>query len=209
QSDAGVDPDRARIARRTRGRTRQRRRRLPDQAVRVRRAGGENQGAGAASACASIADSQSRRAGIRHRQAARENRRAKSEPVAEGKDAARIADAKRRAGGDARHDRGDGLGLELQLAYQPDRSIRQSAAPEDRSARRSFADSHRARSRIHDARGMTAQVFVASRWPPMTIRLRLTIYWAAVLAAILLVAAIVVVKLFVRQQWRGVDAALL
>jgi len=56
---------------------------------------------------------------------------------------------------------------------------------------------------------MTAQVFVASRWPPMTIRLRLTIYWAAVLAAILLVAAIVVVKLFERQQWRGVDAALL
>ena len=44
---------------------------------------------------------------------------------------------------------------------------------------------------------------------PMTIRLRLTIYWAAVLAAILLVAAIAVVKIFVRQQFSALDAALL
>ena len=43
----------------------------------------------------------------------------------------------------------------------------------------------------------------------MTIRLRLTIYWAAVLAAILLVAAIAAVKLFARQQWGAMDAALL
>jgi two-component system OmpR family sensor kinase len=43
----------------------------------------------------------------------------------------------------------------------------------------------------------------------MTIRLRLTIYWATVLAAILLAAAIVVVQLFERQQWSGLDAALL
>ena len=43
----------------------------------------------------------------------------------------------------------------------------------------------------------------------MTIRLRLTIYWAAVLAAILLVAAIAGLKLFERQQWSAVDAALL
>ncbi|HKN13222.1 MAG TPA: HAMP domain-containing sensor histidine kinase [Candidatus Binatus sp.] len=43
----------------------------------------------------------------------------------------------------------------------------------------------------------------------MTIRLRLTIYWATVLAAILLVAAIAAVKLFARQQWSALDAALL
>jgi two-component system OmpR family sensor kinase len=43
----------------------------------------------------------------------------------------------------------------------------------------------------------------------MTIRLRLTIYWALVLAAILLAAAIAVVQLFERQQWSGLDAALL
>ena len=43
----------------------------------------------------------------------------------------------------------------------------------------------------------------------MTIRLRLTIYWAAVLAAILLIAAIAVVKLFERQQFSALDAALL
>ena len=43
----------------------------------------------------------------------------------------------------------------------------------------------------------------------MTIRLRLTIYWAAVLAAILLVAAIAAVRLFARQQWSALDAALL
>ena len=43
----------------------------------------------------------------------------------------------------------------------------------------------------------------------MTIRLRLTIYWAAVLAAILLVAAIAAVKLFERQQFSALDAALL
>jgi len=43
----------------------------------------------------------------------------------------------------------------------------------------------------------------------MTIRLRLTIYWAAVLAAILLIAAVAGLKLFERQQWSAVDAALL
>ena len=43
----------------------------------------------------------------------------------------------------------------------------------------------------------------------MTIRLRLTIYWAAVLAAILLIAAGAGLKLFERQQWSAVDAALL
>jgi signal transduction histidine kinase len=43
----------------------------------------------------------------------------------------------------------------------------------------------------------------------MTIRLRLTIYWAAVLAAILLVAAIAAIELFARQQWGTLDAALL
>ena len=56
---------------------------------------------------------------------------------------------------------------------------------------------------------MTPRVAVAARRPPMTIRLRLTIYWAAVLAAILLVAAIAAVKLFARQQWGAMDAALL
>ena len=43
----------------------------------------------------------------------------------------------------------------------------------------------------------------------MTIRLRLIIYWAAVLAAILLVAAIAAIKLFERQQYSALDAALL
>jgi len=43
----------------------------------------------------------------------------------------------------------------------------------------------------------------------MTIRLRLTLYWAAVLALILLVAAIASIKLFERQQWAALDAALL
>jgi signal transduction histidine kinase len=43
----------------------------------------------------------------------------------------------------------------------------------------------------------------------MTIRLRLTIYWAMVLGAILVVAAIAAIKLFERQQFGGLDAALL
>jgi len=43
----------------------------------------------------------------------------------------------------------------------------------------------------------------------MTIRLRLTIYWAAILAAILLVAAIAALTLFARQQFSALDAALL
>ena len=43
----------------------------------------------------------------------------------------------------------------------------------------------------------------------MTIRLRLTIYWAAVLAAILLVAAFAAIKLFERKQFGALDAALL
>src|SRR6266478_6517694 len=43
----------------------------------------------------------------------------------------------------------------------------------------------------------------------MTIRLTLTIYWAAVLATILLVAAIASINLFERQQWTALDAALL
>ena len=56
---------------------------------------------------------------------------------------------------------------------------------------------------------MTPRIAVAARRPRMTIRLRLTIYGAAVLAAILLAAAIAVVQLFERQQWSGLDAALL
>jgi two-component system OmpR family sensor kinase len=56
---------------------------------------------------------------------------------------------------------------------------------------------------------MTPRVALAARRPPMTIRLRLTIYWAAVLAAILLAAAIAVVQLFERQQSSALDAALL
>jgi two-component system OmpR family sensor kinase len=43
----------------------------------------------------------------------------------------------------------------------------------------------------------------------MTIRLRLTIYWAMVLGAILVVAAIAAIKLFERQQFGALDAALL
>lgn len=43
----------------------------------------------------------------------------------------------------------------------------------------------------------------------MTIRLRLTLYWAAVLALILLVAAIAALKLFERKEWSALDAALL
>ena len=43
----------------------------------------------------------------------------------------------------------------------------------------------------------------------MTIRLRLTIYWAAVLAAIVLIAAVTALKLFERQQYGALDAALL
>ena len=43
----------------------------------------------------------------------------------------------------------------------------------------------------------------------MTIRLRLTLYWAAVLAAILIVAAIAALQMFEREQWGALDAALL
>ncbi len=43
----------------------------------------------------------------------------------------------------------------------------------------------------------------------MSIRLRLTLYWAAVLAGILIAAAAAVLTLFERQQWGALDAALL
>jgi two-component system, OmpR family, sensor kinase len=43
----------------------------------------------------------------------------------------------------------------------------------------------------------------------MSIRLRLTIYWALILAAILLVACIAGYQLFANQRWGTVDAALL
>jgi signal transduction histidine kinase len=43
----------------------------------------------------------------------------------------------------------------------------------------------------------------------MSIRLRLTIYWALILAAILLVACIAAYQLFAGQSWGRVDAALL
>jgi signal transduction histidine kinase len=42
----------------------------------------------------------------------------------------------------------------------------------------------------------------------MSIRLRLTLYWAAVLGGILIVAALAAFKLFERQQWGALDAAL-
>jgi signal transduction histidine kinase len=43
----------------------------------------------------------------------------------------------------------------------------------------------------------------------MTIRLRLTIYWAAIIAAILLVAGVSAFLLFERQQWGALDSALM
>ena len=42
----------------------------------------------------------------------------------------------------------------------------------------------------------------------MTIRLRLTIYWAAVLTAIVLVAGVAVMIVFAREQWGQLDSAL-
>jgi signal transduction histidine kinase len=43
----------------------------------------------------------------------------------------------------------------------------------------------------------------------MSIRLRLTIYWAAVLGAILLLSAFVALRLFSHEQWLPLDAAML
>jgi signal transduction histidine kinase len=43
----------------------------------------------------------------------------------------------------------------------------------------------------------------------MTIRLRLTLYWTAVLTAILLISGIAVFMLFARQQWGQLDSALM
>ena len=42
----------------------------------------------------------------------------------------------------------------------------------------------------------------------MTIRLRLTIYWAAIIATMLLIAGIIAFLLFERQQWGALDGAL-
>lgn len=43
----------------------------------------------------------------------------------------------------------------------------------------------------------------------MSVRLRLTIYWTAVLATIMVIAAVSVLVLFEREQWHSLDAALL
>ena len=43
----------------------------------------------------------------------------------------------------------------------------------------------------------------------MSIRLRLTLYWAAVLSAVLLIAGVAVSLMFERQQWSGLDGALM
>jgi hypothetical protein len=43
----------------------------------------------------------------------------------------------------------------------------------------------------------------------MTLRLRLTLYWAAVLALLLAAAGVAVFLLFQRQQWARLDGALL
>jgi uncharacterized membrane protein len=43
----------------------------------------------------------------------------------------------------------------------------------------------------------------------MSIRLRLTIYWAAIIGLILVIAGVAVFILFERQQWGALDGALL
>jgi hypothetical protein len=43
----------------------------------------------------------------------------------------------------------------------------------------------------------------------MSIHLRLTIYWALILAAILTISAYAALRLFAHEQWRPMDAALL
>jgi len=43
----------------------------------------------------------------------------------------------------------------------------------------------------------------------MSIRLRLTIYWALILGTILIISAYAALRLFAHEQWRPMDAALL
>ena len=43
----------------------------------------------------------------------------------------------------------------------------------------------------------------------MSIRLRLTIYWAVIIAALLIIAGLAVFLLFERQQWGALDGALM
>ncbi len=43
----------------------------------------------------------------------------------------------------------------------------------------------------------------------MTIRIRLTLFWAAVLAVILLLAGSAVLMLFQREQWGQLDGSLM
>src|SRR6202171_3291309 len=43
----------------------------------------------------------------------------------------------------------------------------------------------------------------------MSIRLRLTIYWAVIIAALLIIAGLAVFLLFERQQWGALDSALI
>src|SRR5579863_4709850 len=43
----------------------------------------------------------------------------------------------------------------------------------------------------------------------MSIRVRLTIYWAVIIAALLVVAGVAVYLLFERQQWGALDGALI
>src|SRR5579885_2085568 len=93
------------------------------------------------------------------------------------------------------------MGRGVQRVHQSDRGVRQPSAPENRPCGNRFPDHHGARRRLPAAPQLDAAA--------MTIRQKLTLYWAAVLAAILVGAALAVFVMFSRQQWAALDAALM
>src|SRR2546426_362703 len=205
RGDARPRPDRARWRVRQGHGPRSRRRRLPDQAVRVRRVPGPGARAAPAAERLAGAGAPPGRPDARSLDA-----RGDPGPAQGGVDrarvrAARVLHAQRRPRAVAADDRRARLGPRLRSREQHHRRLRGLPATEDRWRGRSPPAPHHARRRLRDADGRRVRLGL----PPLAIRTRLTLWYTSVLFAILVVISVLSYSALAWSLRQDLDASLL
>src|SRR5215510_1241395 len=176
---------RAREPRRSRHRPDHRRRRLPDEAVRVRRAPGANPGAAAPIASGQAGGAPDHGPDTRPGQPPRDPRRCARLADLEGVHDPRGADAELRRDGEPHATRRARVGRGVRGARQPRRRAREPSPQEDRSRPRAAADPHCPRLRLP---ARAPRLGRAMR--PLSFRTRLWVGHVVVLGLMLAIAAL-------------------
>src|SRR5262249_51747833 len=181
------------------------RRRLPDQAVRVRRVPGPGPRAAPAAEQLAGASASPGRPDARSFDARGDPRPAQDRSHRTRVRAARVLHAQRRPCADAADDRRARLGPRLRSREQHHRRLRGLSAPEDRRRWRAALAAHHAGRRLRDADGGGVSLGL----PPLAIRTPLTLSYTSVLFAILVVVSAVSYSVLAWSLRQDQDASLL